>query len=295
MKRFQGVFAVLCTPFNENGEVDEGALKKHLRYLIDEGGVHGVIPTGSTGEFAALSDDEIRKVIDITVQEVDGKTDVIAGTAAVSTKQTIERSRYAKEAGADGALVVSPYYCHPNGEELYTHFQTLAQSVDMPIMLYNNPGTSGVDILPDLVVRIAECENIVCIKESSGDMTRICDILRRCGDKLDVFCGCDTLTMEMFLVGAVGWVSPPANIIPKLCVKLYDLAAVQKDIEKAKDLYFKLLPLFQLFESTGQYVQLTKAGLDILGRPVGIPRKPLLPPSEAAKQGLKKILDSLPE
>ncbi|MHC4800207.1 MAG: dihydrodipicolinate synthase family protein, partial [Planctomycetota bacterium] len=131
------------------------------------------------------------------------------------------------------------------------------------------------------------------IKESSGDMSRVAEIMRLCGDKIDIFCGCDTLSMEMFLVGAKGWVAPPANMVPDLCVQLYELAAVQKDIQQAKELYFKLLPLLTMFETTGQYVQLTKAGLEILGRPYGNPRSPLLPPTDEDKQRLREILETL--
>ncbi len=290
---FRGVYVVMCTPFTKDGSVDEQALRQHVRNLIDVGGVHGVMPVGSTGEFAALTDDEIRRVIDVTVDEVAGQIPVVAGTAAVSTAKTIANTQYAKDAGADGALIVSPYYCHPNAEEIVGHFRAVSGAVDLPIMLYNNPGTSGVDIWPETVAQVAECDNIVCIKESSGDMTRVCDIMRRCGDKIDVFCGCDTLVMEMLLMGAVGWVAPPANFIPELCVSLHDAIVVDKDIDAARKLYYKMLPLLHMFESTGQYIQLSKAALNILDRPYGIPRLPLLPASDGAQRRLKAILDSV--
>jgi 4-hydroxy-tetrahydrodipicolinate synthase len=292
-KKFQGVYAVICTPFTEDDNIDETALRKHLRYLVDQGDVHGIIPTGSTGEFAAMSDQELRQAADITIDEVKGKVPVVVGTAAVSTRETIKRSQYAQKAGADGVMVVPPYYCHPNQREIYEHYKALVESVELPIVLYNNPGTSGVDMLPPLVARLVEFEQISHIKESSGDMTRVAEIMRLCGDNIDIFCGCDTLSMEMFLVGAKGWVAPPANMIPNLCARLFELAAVQKDIQKARELYFKLLPLLTMFETTGQYVQLTKAGLEILGRPYGNPRRPLLPPTDEDKQRLRKILETL--
>ena len=292
-KKFQGVYAVICTPFTKDDKVDETALRKHLRYLVDQGNVHGIIPTGSTGEFAAMSDQELQQIADITIDEVKGKVPVVVGTAAVSTRDTIKRSQYAQKAGADGVMVVPPYYCHPNEREIYEHYKALVESIELPIVMYNNPGTSGVDMLPPLVARLAEFEQISHIKESSGDMTRVAEIMRLCGDKIDIFCGCDILSMEMFLVGAQGWVAPPANMIPNLCVQLFELAAEQKDIQKARELYFKLLPLFTMFETTGQYVQLTKAGLDILGRPYGNPRRPLLPPTDEDKQRLREILQTL--
>lgn len=292
-EKFHGVYAVICTPFTEDDKIDQAALRKHLKYLVDQGSVHGVIPTGSTGEFAAMSEQELQQVADITVDEVKGKIPVVVGTAAVSTTETIKRSQYAQKAGADGVMVVAPYYCHPNEREIYEHYRALAESIDLPIMVYNNPGTSGVDILPSLVARLAAFEQISYIKESSGDMTRVAEIMRLCRDKIDIFCGCDTLSMEMFLMGAKGWVAPLANMIPNLCVQLYELAAVQTDIPKARELYFRLLPLLSMFETTGQYVQLTKAGLEILGRPYGNPKRPLLPPTEEDKQRLKQILQTL--
>lgn len=292
-KKFQGVFAVLVTPFTKDDKIDEKTLRKHVRYLIDDGKVGGLMPTGSTGEFAALSDAERMQIADIVINEADGKLPVVVGTAAVATKDMIRFSQYAQKAGADGIMVVPSYYCHPDPREIYGHYQALSKSVDIPIFLYNNPSTSGVDMKPELVARLAELDNVLYIKESSGDMTRVAAIQRLCGEKLTVFCGCDSLSLEMFLMGAAGWVAPPANIIPQQCVELFELAYIKKDVAKAKKLYFKLLPLFTLFESTGKYVQLTKAGLEILGRPYGEPRKPLLLPDKELLNEFKKILKDI--
>lgn len=292
-KKLYGILAVLVTPFTNDDKIDEQKLRKHVRYLIDEGKVHGIIPTGSTGEFTALSDDERMQVADIVISEADKAIPVIVGTAAVATKDTIRFSKYAQKAGADAVMVVPPYYCHPNAQEMFGHYKALSENLNIPIVLYNNPSTSGVDMMPDLVARLAEFKNISHIKESSGDMTRLAAIQRLCGDKMTVFCGCDTLALEMFALGAQGWVAPPANFIPKQCVQLFELATVEKDLNKARQLYFKLLPLFSLFESTGQYVQLTKAALQILGRPYGAPRKPLLSPDKETLDKFKKILNDV--
>lgn len=293
-KKFEGVYAVLCTPFTRDERIDETALRKHVRFLVDKGKIHGLIPNGSTGEFAALSEAERKAIAEIVIDEVAGKVPVIVGTASVSTKETVMYTRHAANGGADGVMIVAPYYCHPNDEEIFGHYKTIAENSDIEIIIYNNPGTSGVDMQPELIARLAELERISHVKESSGDMTRAAAIQRLCGDKMRIFCGCDNLSLEMFIMGAVGWVAPPANMIPRLCVELYELGAVKKDFEKAKELYFKLLPLFTLFETTGQYIQLTKAGLKILGRPYGVPRKPLLPPTDEHKQQLKEILATLP-
>jgi len=292
MKEIKGIIPVLITPFKESGEIDEKAFRKLIRKVLN-GGVHAVIPAGSTGEFAALTESEHKLIIDIAIDEVGGAVPVIAGTAAVSTAQTIKMSKYAVAAGADAIMVVAPFYCHPNDEEIYAHYKALSEAVDTTIVLYNNPGTSGVDIGPELVARIAKFSNIGYIKESSGDMTRIMEITRLCGDNLKILCGCDTLSMEMFFMGAVGWISPPSNLIPELCVELYNRAAVNSDLKTSKELYFKLLPLFSFFESTGKYIQLTKAGLAQQGLPVGIPRLPLLPSPEESQSRLREILKTL--
>jgi 4-hydroxy-tetrahydrodipicolinate synthase len=292
MKDIKGIIPVLITPFTEEGAVDVIAFKNHIRNLINQG-VHGVIPGGSTGEFAGLTEEEHKLIIDAAIEEVNGEIPVIAGTAAVSTAQTIKMTKYAVEAGADAVMIVAPYYCHPNDEEIYGHYKALSEAVETTFVLYNNPGTSGVDMEPELIARIAELPNFDYIKESTGDMTRATEIMRRCGDKMKILCGCDTLALEMFMLGAVGWVSPPSNLIPSECVELYQKTVVEKEWEKAKTLYFKLLPLFSMFENTGKYIQLTKAGLALQGKPVGVPRLPLLESPKASQEELQTILNSI--
>lgn len=292
-KKYKGVLAVVCTPFGQDGQIDEAALRSHIRWLIDDCKVHAIIPCGSTGEFAFLKKEEKEKVVEITVEEVKKQLPVIAGSAACSTQETIQTAQTYQKMGVDGVMVVPPYYGSLKDEELYYHFSTLAKNVDLPIVVYNNPGTSGSDILPNLAARLAEFDNIVAIKESSGHMQRVSEIMRLCGDQIEVLCGCDNLSMEMFANGVQGWIAAPANIIAKQCVALYDLMVIKKDFAKAKDLYFTLLPLFNLFEESGLYVQLAKIGLKYLGRPIGEPRKPLLPPSKEMENKLKEILDQI--
>jgi len=205
----------------------------------------------------------------------------------------VRYSKIAEKSGADGVMVAPSYYCHPDPREMYGHYKALSEAVSTNIVLYNNPGTTGVDMQPDLIAKLAEFKNINYIKESSGDMTRVAMIQELCGNKMNIFCGCDNLSLEMFLMGAVGWVVAPANLIPKQCVQLFDLVAVKKDYAKARKLYSKVLPMFTLFETTGQYVQLVKAGLTILGRPYGKPRLPLLPSEGEPLKELKKILKSI--
>jgi len=292
-KKYQGVFAVLCTPFDAAEAVDEAALRRHIRWLIDECNVHGIIPCGSTGEFAFLTEAERRQVIQVTIEEVGGRLPVIAGAAACSTRETIAYARSCQALGADGVMVVPPYYGHLTQDEVYFHYSALAQAIELPVVVYNNPGASGTDILPPTLACLVEFANIVAIKESSGQMQRVVDIRQRCGDRLEILCGCDTLPLEMFAMGVRGWIAAPANIIPRECVALYEQAVLKNDFRTAWELYGKIRPLFELFESSGQYVQLAKAGLALIGRPVGLPRKPLLPPSEALEERLKGLLDAI--
>jgi 4-hydroxy-tetrahydrodipicolinate synthase len=289
-KKYTGVFAVICTAFDEQGEVDEVALRRHIRWLVDACKVHGIIPCGSTGEFAFMSESERKRVVAITVDEVKHQLPVIAGAAACATREVLEYARCYQDMGVDGVMIVPPYYGHLTQSELFDHFSTIASSIDLPIILYNNPGTAGSDILPETVARLAKFDNIVAVKESTGIMQRVVDIRLLAGDTIEVLCGCDTLVMEMFAMGVEGWVAAPANVAAKQCVNLYQRMVVQKDMLSAWEAYKQVRPLFDLFESSGQYVALAKAGLEMLGRPIGLPRKPLHPPADEMKAHLQALL-----
>ncbi len=293
-KKYTGVYVVVCTPFDEQGKLDELALRRHIRWLVDECKVHGIIPCGSTGEFAFLSEQERKQVVAITVDEVHRQLPVIAGSAACATAEVIAYSRYYQDLGVDGVMVVPSYYGHLSQDELYYHYSTIAKNVALPVIVYNNPGTSGSDILPATVARLAEIDNIVALKESAGIMQRIVDINLLAGDKIEVLCGCDTLALEMFAMGVVGWIAAPANVAARQCVRLYELMVEQQDYPRAWEYYRQVRPLFDLFENSGQYVALAKAGLEMLGRPLGQPRKPLLPASPELRARLQTLLDSMP-
>ncbi|HBO33209.1 MAG TPA: 4-hydroxy-tetrahydrodipicolinate synthase [Anaerolineaceae bacterium] len=291
--KYRGIYAVVGTAFNEQGELDEAAQRRHIRWLIDECMVHGIIPCGSTGEFAFLSDQERKRVVEITVDEVNQKLPVIAGSATCATREVVKTAQRYTKMGVDGVMIVPPYYGKLSQEELYCHFASVAENVNLPIVLYNNPGTSGSDMLPATIARLAKFDNIVAVKESTGSMQRIIDIRMLAGDAFEILCGCDTLAMEMFAMGVEGWIAAPANIAAKQCVKLYQLMIEQKDFEKGYEYYKHIRPLFDLFEGSGQYVALVKAGLEMLGRPIGQPRKPLLPASDELRAQLKTLLEKL--
>jgi len=291
LKKFEGTFVVTVTPFTSDEELDLEALRANVDYYI-ESGVHGVVVGGSTGEFASLSFQEHKKIIEAVVDEVNGRVPVIAGTGACATRRVIELTKYAKDVGADGAMIIPPFYTKPNENELYEHFKNIAEAVDLPIMLYNNPWTSKVDMQPALVARLAEIDNIQYVKESSGDVTRVWKIINLTGGKMTVFCGADNLALESFLMGAKGWICVAANMFPKHTSRLYELAK-ENNIERARTLYSQLLPLLNFLEETGKFTQLSKAGLEILGRKAGPPRKPLLPVDEEEKQKLKDLIGKI--
>jgi 4-hydroxy-tetrahydrodipicolinate synthase len=187
-------------------------------------------------------------------------------------------------------LLAPPYYSLPTPDELFEHFRAVDGAIGIPIMLYNYPGRTGVDMRPDFIERLAALSNVRYVKESTGEIARISELLRRCGDRLDVFCGCDTVALESFLIGAIGWVGGVANVVPQAHVRLYELAAVKHDYAAARDLYFRLLPLLSLMEGGGKYTQFVKAGCGLAGHSVGPPRRPLGPATAEESAQLREAI-----
>lgn len=295
MKELRGAFTVMVTPFTRDDKLDEAGLRANIDWYIKEG-IHGVDCTGSTGEFISLTEEERKRVVDITVEQVNGRVPVLVGTCGRTTKDTIKWSMYAKDAGADGVMIVHPYYHLPNEDELYEHYKKIAQAVDIPIMVYNNPFTTGVDAPAELLVRLAkDFHNISYVKESSGQIQRVQDIIRLAGDDMTVFIGDESLAFEAFLLGAKGWISAGANIIPKKCARLIELVE-NGDIAEAKDLWYKILPVMNAMEGWGRFVQTAKKGMDLLGRAGGPSlRGPKLDVTKEQEAELKKILSDLNE
>jgi 4-hydroxy-tetrahydrodipicolinate synthase len=285
---FSGVFVALVTPMTQDGELDLSALRGFVEHLI-ECGVHGVIPLGSTGEFYALDAEERRAVLTATLDTVAARVPVLVGTNAGSTREVIAHCQVAAEEGADGVLLAAPYYSLPSDDELFQHFARVEKAIDLPIMLYNYPDRTGVDLTPDLIARLAELDGIQYVKESSGEASRITEIIQRCGDRIDVFCGSDGIALESLERGAVGWVAGAANILPAELVQLVDLAAEEGRHQNAQDLYDRLLPLLSELES-GKYTQKVKAGCELTGHPVGPPRGPLMPLATEELERLRTLL-----
>lgn len=288
-RAIRGVFAALVTPFTANDEVDYSRLGEFADHLITKG-IHGLIPLGSTGEFYALSADEREQVLRTTLAAVAGRVPVIAGTNAGSTREVIALSRQAEQLGCAGVMLAAPYYSLPSLPELHVHFRAVNAAIGIPIMIYNYPGRTGVDMPPEFLERLAELPNVRYVKESTGEMARITELLRRCGDRLGVFCGCDTIALESLMVGAIGWVGGVANVLPASHARLFELTAVKRDYVAARKLFFEMLPTLELMEGGGKYTQWVKAACGLLGHDCGNPRPPLGPASKAECKRLQSAL-----
>jgi 4-hydroxy-tetrahydrodipicolinate synthase len=281
----------MVTPFSKNEDLDIEALKSNIDFYV-KNEVHGLVVGGSTGEFATLSPDEHKQIINAAVDQVKGRVPLLAGTAYCSTRNTIAMSKYAEDAGVEGLLIVPPFYSKPKDNEIYEHYSAIGSAVNIPIMVYNNPFTSKVDMKPELIEKLSHIKNVTHVKESSCDISRIWKLRELTKDRLTIFCGADNLALESFVMGAKGWICVAANILPRECAELFDLAVVERDYEQARKLYTKLLPLSNLLEDTGMFSALSKAGLDILGQVGGRPRMPTQPPGPKELDELKAILKS---
>lgn len=237
---FQGAMVAIVTPF-KNGQLDEPGFRDLIEFQIANG-THAIVPCGTTGESATLSYEEHERVVEIAVEQVNRRVPVIAGTGSNNTTEAIRLTRHAKSAGADGALMISPYYNKPTQEGLYQHYKAVAQAVDIPIIMYNIPGRTAVNMEPDTVARLAKIDNIVGIKEASGSMKQITDIVARCGDDFTVVSGEDYLTFPLMCVGGKGVISVVSNIAPRDMADLCNLFLAGR-FSEAQKLYYRLLPL----------------------------------------------------
>jgi 4-hydroxy-tetrahydrodipicolinate synthase len=282
----KGSIVAIVTPF-KNGKFDEKAFSKLIEWHIAEG-TNAIVPCGTTGESATLDYEEHYRVIEVTIKVVNGRVPVIAGTGANATDETIMMTRKAKAMGADAALLVAPYYNKPTQEGLYLHYKAVAEAVDIPQVLYNVPGRTAVNMLPETVARLAEIRNIVAIKEATGNMAQVSEVLRLCGDRITVISGDDFTTFPLILLGGKGTISVSANVAPK---DMSDMCkALQKgNIDEARRLHFKLEPL-----NKGMFIETNpisvKTALSLMGKIQEDMRLPLCPMSSTNREKLKTIL-----
>ncbi len=284
---FEGVIPALVTPFKENFEVDLEGIAKNLDYL--EKHVNAVVPAGTTGESATLSYQEHIEVVRY-VCEV-SNVPVIAGAGSNSTKEAVFLGKEVEKAGADAAMFITPYYNKPSKEGLYQHYKKIAEEISIPIIIYNVPSRTACNITPDVVLKLAnDFENIVGIKEASGDLKQVSEIIRNAPD-FTVLSGDDFLTLPILALGGKGVVSVAANVAPHLMKELY-MAFKDGNVKKARELHHKLTPLFKVLFIDTNPIPVKKA-LELMGLPAGKPRLPLVELSKEKTEKLKEVLRSL--
>lgn len=285
---FQGSLVALITPFDENNRIDEQGIKKLVEFHISNG-TDAIVPCGTTGESPTLSHQEHKMVIEMTVKAVAGRVPVVAGTGSNSTEEAIDLTSSAKEIGADGVLLVMPYYNKPTQKGLYMHFKTIAEKVDIPAVIYNVPSRSGVNLLPSTLSELAELKNIVAVKEASGNLEQMTEIMHLCGNKLALLSGDDKLLLPVLSIGGKGVISVVANIIPDkvaVMVREYHKGSYQE----AKELFMEVIyPLSRaMFYETNPIPVKTAARL--MGLPAGNLRLPMIDMEEGNLIRLKNDL-----
>jgi 4-hydroxy-tetrahydrodipicolinate synthase len=289
--QLRGVLTALATPFTADGSVDEARLRALVDRSID-GGVHGVVACGSTGEFSALSSDERRLVVETVVDQTARRVPVIAQTGATSTAEAIRLSRHAQSAGVDVVMPVAPYYEPLSIEETLTYLRAVAGSVDIPVMLYNLPMATGVDLHPDTVGALArEVENIRYIKNTTVDMAQSAQLIHNHGDVIATFVGWDTLLLSALAEGAAGVMAGTANVVPAELVAVYD-ALSTGNLDEARRAWARVYPLLDAIMAH-PFIPAVKAGLEAVGFPIGSPREPVAKLDAAAAARIAELASGL--
>ena len=285
-KSFEGSIVAMVTPFRD-GKVDEVKIRELVGFHV-KNGTDAIVPCGTTGESPTLNHTEHKRVVEVTIEAAAGQIPVIAGTGSNSTAEAIDLTQHAKKAGTDGVLMVCPYYNKPTQAGLVAHYTAVAAAVDIPIIMYNIPGRTGVNMLTETVAALAELPNIVGMKEASGSLEQMTEVISLCGDRLTVVSGDDTLTLPLMAVGGKGVISVVANIVPKETAEM-TRAALNGDWKRAKELHLRLFPLCKaMFYETNPIP--VKTAMQLLGRLNGELRLPLCPMSQANRDKLQKAL-----
>ena len=257
---FKGSFVAIVTPF-KNGKIDEKKFRELIKFHL-ENGTDGIVPCGCTGEAATLHHSEQKHLMEITMDAVGGKVPVVTGAGSNNTEEALDLTTHAKKVGANGALLITPYYNKPTPEGQYRHYATIAKKVDIPIVLYNVPGRTGISIKPETVARLNKIDNIVAIKEASGSLDQVSQILSLCD--ITVLSGDDSLTLPMMSVGGKGVISVAANIVPAKVAAMVKLF-LAGDVEKAREIHYELMPIFKaMFIETNPIP--VKTSMKLLGR-----------------------------
>ncbi len=286
-----GVYAAIVTPFDADEEVDETAMRRVVEYVID-GGCHGILCCGGTGEFPHLLREEKARVTRIVVEEAAGRIPVVVGTSACSTREAMLLSKEAAEAGADAVMVTPPYYFHLPEDALFFHYAQLSENLDIPIIVYNTPLYTGNNLSPDLMARIASLPGIIGIKQSNSDLGQLVETIRLCGDQVSVMTGIDSQFLPALSVGAHGIFSTAATVAPRQMRQIWDLWQAGK-VQEAMRLQLKMQPLNRFLEYDPGYVSPAKAALNLMGLQAGHPRRPMLRLTTAEEVNLQIALADL--
>ena len=285
---FEGSIVALVTPFNKNGEIDFKSLENLIEFHIREK-TDGILPCGCTGEAATLTHDEQKKIIKFVVEKVNGRIPVVAGTGSNSTVEALDLTSFAKEAGADAALLITPYYNKPTPQGQYLHYQRIAEEVDIPIILYNVPSRTGTNMLPETIAKLSKIPNIVAVKEANPSLDQVSKIISLCD--ITVLSGNDSVTLPILSVGGKGVISVAANVVPR---KIHELVQNFKEgkLKEARRIHYELFPLFEaLFYETNPIP--VKEALALMGKIQPNLRLPLCRMGEGNKEKLIKILKDL--
>jgi 4-hydroxy-tetrahydrodipicolinate synthase len=287
--RLEGLYPAMIAPFTSRGELDIDGLQETARFLMDAG-CSGIVCNGSTGEAANLSREERIKLIETTRKVVGGNVTVIAGTGSPTTRQTVSLCKDAREAGADAVLVITPFNVIPNKEGLYQHYAAIAE-MGIPVILYNLPEHTGVVIGFDTMERLlAKYDTIIGIKESSGDLAYFAEIMRRFGKQLTPVTGADALFFQTTAMGSPAAILALGNIAPRMIIEVMNLTR-RGDIQKAKEIYYKLIPIARSISDSVNFPAPVKAAVEMLGRAAGSPRLPTLPVDREERDSIRQALE----
>ncbi|MBI5680585.1 MAG: 4-hydroxy-tetrahydrodipicolinate synthase [Methanobacterium sp.] len=293
--KFEGTTVAMVTPYTKDDEIDEIGIRENINYLIEKG-VSGILAAGTTGESATITHDEHRKLIDILIDEVDGRVTTIAGAGSNSSKEALGLVKHAEDTGADAALVITPYYNKPQPHGLYEHYKMLTESSDIPIVVYNVPSRTGTDIDVETIGKVAQLDNIVAIKEASPELDKVSQTIKKIEEigktgEFVVLSGNDDLTLPMVVMGAKGVISVVANVDPARMSQLVNYA-LEGDFKTASKIHYEIYDLMKvLFIETNPVP--AKTAMNMMGRPAGHVRMPLAPLKEENKAKLKEVLEKL--
>lgn len=289
---FEGTYVAMVTPFTEDGKIDEEGFRSNINYLIDKG-VSGLVGAGTSGESATLTHEEHRKVVEILVDEVDGRVETIAGSGSNSTQEAIELTKSAEELGADAALIITPYYNKPQQHALIKHYQAIADETDIPIVAYNVPSRTGIDMSVDTIVELAKIDGVDAVKEASGSVDKVSEIYKALSDEgleddFNILSGEDALTLPIMALGGTGVISASANVDPKRMVLMVD-SILNDDFIRAQELHYEMVNVIKALFIESNPVP-AKTAMNIMGLPSGPLRAPLTEMKEENIEILKNAL-----